>query len=361
MSISDKSKGIIDSCRFCWMCRHVCPIGNATGLERNTARARALGCSLVVRNAETIDKVINNIFECSLCGACTNNCVTGWDPKVFIQEVKTDAVLQSVIPDYVMQLINNYNNKGNVFGVEMCDCIKDILNTSKTDTLVIFGQDALYKSSTSVKKVVELLNKAKVNFTFDEKSNDTGSAMWFLTGKTEETRTSALNCAKIINSYKTVVVYNPVDLKLILHEYKEWGIDIRARVIGFNEYLLGLISQGVVSVKKSNNEYSLQDNYAYSRDLDDSETGRKLIDAVGINKEMLLIKKEANLAGHLIMNEYMPNVQAQVALNRWINAKNMDCKTLVTENPDEYELLKQTCPDGYRVLSIEEMILENLQ
>ena len=49
MNMSDKCKTHVDSCRFCWMCHHICPIGNATGLERNTARARALGLSLVNR------------------------------------------------------------------------------------------------------------------------------------------------------------------------------------------------------------------------------------------------------------------------------------------------------------------------
>ena len=44
MIMSEKSKQHIDACRFCWMCHHICPIGNATGLERNTAKARALAC-----------------------------------------------------------------------------------------------------------------------------------------------------------------------------------------------------------------------------------------------------------------------------------------------------------------------------
>jgi Fe-S oxidoreductase len=104
----------------------------------------------------------------------------------------------------------------------------------------------------------------------------------------------------------------------------------------------------------------LQDNYAYARELDDYETGRALINQVGVNKDMLLIGKEANLAGQLIMNEYMPKVIEQVAKDRWVNAINMGCKTLVTENPSEYVMLKATCPDGYRVISIEEMILENM-
>ena len=37
------------------------------------------------------------------------------------------------------------------------------------------------------------------------------------------------------------------------------------------------------------------------------------------------------------------------------------CGTLVTENPAEYELLKAVCPEGCRVLSAEEMILENMR
>jgi len=358
MNITEKAKKIADSCRFCWMCRHVCPIGNATGQERNTARARSLGVSLVVRGATELKEIADNIYECTLCGACTNNCVTGWDPKVFIQEVKTEIVLSGETPEYIMKLLENYVQTGNVFGKEACPCLDGLYNTD-SETLLFVGQDALYKSPESVKNAVELLRKAgeKVSFT---KEQDSGAALWFLTGKTGETQAAAKKCAEMLNGYKTVVVYDPVDLKLMLHEYKEWGIEITANVVSFNEYLLSLIESGKIKVKKSKNEYSLQDNYAYARELDDVETGRKLIEKVGTVKDMLLIGKEANLAGQLIMAEYMPKVMEQVAKDRWFNAKNMDCKTIVTENPAEYVALKATCPEGYRVISVEEMIMENM-
>ncbi len=358
MNITEKAKKIADSCRFCWMCRHICPIGNATGLERNTARARALGVSLVARNATELKEIADNIYECTLCGACTNNCMTGWDPKVFIQEVKTEIVLNGVAPDYIVKLLEVYAKTGNVFGVEACKCLDELYNTD-SETALFVGQDALYKSPESVKNAVAVLKKAGVGVSID-KNQDSGAALWFLTGKTQETQNAAKACAEMLNKYKTVVVYDPVDLKLMLHEYKEWGIEITAKVVGFNEFVLGLIESGAIAVKKSANEYSLQDNYAYARELDDSETGRKLIEKVGIVKDMLLIGKEANLAGQLIMAEYMPDVMKQVAKDRWFNAKNMDCKTIVTENPAEYVALKATCPEGYRVVSVEEMILENM-
>ena len=358
MNITEKAKKIADSCRFCWMCRHICPIGNATGLERNTARARALGVSLVVRGATELKEIVDNVYECTLCGACTNNCMTGWDPKVFIQEVKTEIVLNGETPAYVMAMLEKYAATGNVYGKTACACLDGLYNTNSKTALFV-GQDALYQSPESVKNAVALLSKAGVSVSLD-KNQDSGAALWFLTGKTQETQNAAKTCAEMLNAYETVVVYDPVDLKLMLHEYKEWGIEITAKVVGFNEYVLGLIESGALNVKKSANEYSLQDNYAYARELDDSVTGRKLIEKVGTVKDMLLIGKEANLAGQLIMAEYMPAVMAQVAKDRWFNAKNMDCKTVVTENPAEYVALKATCPEGYRVISVEEMILENM-
>ena len=358
MNITEKAKNIIDNCRFCWMCRHICPIGNATGLERNTARARAMGASLVVRNATELKEIAENIYECTLCGACTNNCMTGFDPKVFIQELKTEIILNGVTPEYIVKLLEKYAQTGNVFGAEACKCLDELYNTD-SETALFVGQDALYKSPESVKNAVALLNKAGVSVALD-KNQDSGAALWFLTGKTQETQNAAKACAEMLNKYKTVIIYDPVDLKLMLHEYKEWGIENTAKLVSFNEYLLNLIESGKLSVKKSANEYSLQDNYAYARELDDSETGRKLIEKVGKVKDMLLIGKEANLAGQLIMAEYMPAVMEQVAKDRWFNAKNMDCKTLVTENPAEYVALKATAPQGYRVISVEEMLLENM-
>ena len=119
MQFTNKSKEHIDSCRFCWMCHHVCPIGNATGLERNTARARALGLSLVARDSvEYSEDIINNVYECSLCGACMTDCVTGWDPIMFTKEARLGAALDGKLPDYVMTMLSKLNEKGNIYGAD---------------------------------------------------------------------------------------------------------------------------------------------------------------------------------------------------------------------------------------------------
>ena len=164
-----------------------------------------------------------------------------------------------------------------------------------------------------------------------------------------------------MNGYKTAIVYDPVDLSLIRHEYKEWGIDVSARVYGFNEYLLKKIETGELKVKNKGKAYTVQDHYAYSRELDDVHTVRKIIAAIGVGKETMLHGKEADAAGSLIMNEYMPSVMKRTAENRWERLKNTGSRTVVTESPAEYELLKEVCHEGCRVLSAEELILENMR
>lgn len=340
------------------MCRHVCPIGNATGHERNTARARAFAVSMVLRGATALSEVSDNIYECSLCGACTNNCVTGFDPKVFIQEVKTELIMEGVTPPYIMKLIETYSECGNVYGMTAPESLAAYYKTG-SDTLFFAGQDAFFKAPEALAEAFKLMKLAGVAPDFTEQQ-DSGAALWFLAGKTEETRNAAKKAAAALNKYKTVIVYDPVDLKLMLHEYKEWGIDVTAKLVSFNEYVLSLIEDGAIKVKMSENEYSLQDHFAYARELDDSETGRRLISKVGKSRDMLLIGKEANLAGMLIMSEYMPGVIEAVAKNRWLDATNMGVTTLVTENPAEYVALKATAPEGCRAISVEEMILENI-
>lgn len=338
------------------MCRHVCPIGNATGLERNTARARAFGVSLVARGATELSELSDNIYECSLCGACTNNCVTGFDPKVFVREVKREIVLEGLAPAYITDLLMKHAESGNIYGAEVPGEL-GALACESADTVLFAGLDAWAKTPECVLSAMKLLSSSgrKVGLV----TGDSGFALHFLTGETDESREAALACSKTLMAYKTVVVYDPCDLALMKHEWREWGIGT-PECISFNEYLLSLVRSGALKVKKGNTEYMLQDSFAYARELDDCKSGRELIDSVGTVRDMLLIGKEANLAGHLVMAEYMPAVIEAVAKMRWRDAGNMGGENIVTECPQEYAALKATCPEGCRVLSVEEMLLENM-
>ena len=179
------------------MCRHICPIGNATGLERNTARARALGLSLVARDAvEYSEDIINNVYECSLCGACVKECVTGWDPVLFIKEARLGAALDGKLPAYVQKLLENLQTKGNIYGAKKSkELEKAVKALGKADTLLFLGEDAAYKAPECALKAIELMKKTGVSFTVLGNEPSSGYTMDFLVGAAAETKAVMEKCA----------------------------------------------------------------------------------------------------------------------------------------------------------------------
>ena len=199
-----------------------------------------------------------------------------------------------------------------------------------------------------------------MKFTVLSDEPDTGFAMSTLVGAAEETKNIMTGASKVFSEYKTVIAYDPADARTLLRDYKEWGIDVAAQVKTFTAAVAELISDGKLSVKNSGKKYTPQDSHWLSRSLDEVEPIRDILAACGNVSEMLLNGKDTMLGGDLIMNEYMPDVMARVASDRWINAVNMDTEILVTESPDEYELLKAQKPEGVEIKTVEEVVLECL-
>lgn len=360
MQFTQKSKEHMDSCRFCWMCRHICPIGNATGQERNTARARALGLSLVARDAvEYSEDIINNVYECALCGACVKECVTGWDPVMFTKEARLGAALDGKLPPYVMKMVVAVSKKGNIYGAKLGKALSDKIKTmKKSDTLFFLGADARYKLPKNAMKAIELLEKLGVSFTVLENEPDSAYGMDFLVSASAETKALAEKCAKELSNYKNVICYDPADAKIIKREYKEWGINVKADVLTFTEFLAKAVKKA--KIKKSKFKFTPQDSAILARDIEETEPIREILGSIGTVSEMLLNRKDTMLAGNLIMNEYMPDVMQRVASDRWINAKNMNTEILVTESPAEYAMLSKTKVSGIELLTIEEAIIKCL-
>ncbi len=360
MLISQRSKETIDACRFCWMCRHVCPIGNATGQERNTARARALTLSLVERNAVELNDVIDNVYECALCGGCTNNCMTGWDPVKFTKEVRLEAMQNGEAPEYINALIDKLEATGNVYGITETDPELEKLASALptvSDTILYIGTDVRCKAAAYAVDAAAVLTKAGVSFTVLKDEPDSGAALDFLVGEAEETRAAAKKCAEALAKFKKVIVLDPADAKIMKHEYKEWDIAPEAEIVTFTSVASELIASGKLAVKKQPIPATYQDAFALVRDLDECEEPRVIMNACTDLKEMLLNRKELIWGGNTLMAEYLPDVIELVSKNRWVNASHVGAKLLVVASPSEFAALAKVKPDGMEIMSVPELIL----
>ena len=359
MIMNEKCKQHVDSCRFCWMCHHICPIGNATGQERNTARARALGISLVNREAIDLSEIMDNIFECCTCGACVHDCVTGWDPVMFTKETRLQAALEGKLPEYIQVLVANCIETGNAYGkTEICDELKKAIaaHSDKKDTLLLLGVDAKFMVCQQAKKAINVLEKANVEFSVLENEPASGAQLDFLIGAANETKEQMAALAKVLDEYKTVVVYDPNDAKAIKQLYKEYGIETKANVVTYTSFVAGLLKDGKLEAKGSDKAVVFQDPYQLSRDLEETEEAREIITSYAVLGEMLLNRAETVWAGNILMAQYMPEIVKKVAERRIFNAKSIGADTIVTACVSEYASLKNVATD-VEILSIEDLIL----
>ncbi|MEO5822946.1 MAG: (Fe-S)-binding protein [Vicinamibacteraceae bacterium] len=66
-----------DGCRYCWMCRHVCPTGFATKQETHTPHGYALLIASTSRGVTTWDaETVDALYHCADCGCCESHCAT---------------------------------------------------------------------------------------------------------------------------------------------------------------------------------------------------------------------------------------------------------------------------------------------
>ena len=356
MQFTTKSKEHIDACRFCWMCHHVCPIGNATGLERNSARARAMSLSMVARDSiEYTDDIIDNVYECSLCGGCMTDCVTGWDPVMFTKEARLGAALDGKLPEYIMTMVQNVFETGNIYGETNFDKIPE---TTGSDTLLFLGENTRVRGC--AKEAVELLKKAGVEFDLLKDEPNSGYSLDFMLGAANETKEVMEKCSAALNSYKTVICYDPADARVMKREYKEWGIAQNYTVVTFTEFVASLIKDGKLSPKKGDLVFTPQDSPLLARDLEETQPVRDILSACGDVSEMLLNRQYTMLAGNYIMAEYLPEVMKKTADCRWTNAVNVNAKIVVTTSTAEYNALLAAKPENIQLMKLEEAVLKCL-
>ena len=359
---SDKAKKHADACRFCWMCRHVCPVGQQTGKEVNTARAKGLLVSLNTRGTEFDGSFARAMYECCLCAACANDCVTGYNPPLFIREARTKAVVEGLVPPEVQAVIGRLLDTGNLYGLpgeSRPDFLKEALKglPGKADTVLYLGGIAPYKAPAMISAVASLLKKAGVSFAVLQDEAPSGAYLGDLIGFVEEVRVQAAACAGQLDGAgaKTVIVLDPIDARMMRQQYSEWNCAPRAEIVTATSYIAGLIREGKLkpSIAPASEAVTCHDPSALARDLDETQPVREIIAAMGLDlKEMFLHKRLTRSSGGALMNEYAPEIVKLTARARIEDARRLGIHTMITASPNSFSVLSEYAPSDVRVQDI---------
>lgn len=173
---SEKAYKNAEACRFCWMCRHLCPVQLVTGKETNTPRAKGLLVSMMKRGMPMEADSARTMYECLLCGACTNDCATGFDPLVFIREGRTQAYVNDVVPTCVEKVVQRIEETGNCYGATQCQVHLDGV-PEQGELLVWLGETARYSVPETAQALLRILDKAHQPYAVLKNEPASGSAL----------------------------------------------------------------------------------------------------------------------------------------------------------------------------------------
>jgi Fe-S oxidoreductase len=364
---SEKAVKTIEACRFCLMCRHLCPIGQKTGNEGNTPRGKALLANYVLRGMKYTDEMASDMYECCLCHACATDCETGFEPPLFIREARTQAVVDGLVPPHVQKVIDRVQETGNVFGLprdEKFASLEDLVKglPAQADVLLYVGNTAAYKTPEIARAALKLLQKAGISFTVLEDEPSSGSELSDLVGFVDDVRLVAGKCARRIEETgaREIVVLDANSARMFKQQYAEWGIRLCGAVVTATAYFAGLIAEGKLSPRQTPLSATFQDDSTLTRELDETEPVREIMRALGIElKEMFLNRKRVKSGGTVLMNEYAPRLIRLTGEGRWADVLRAGVPTLLTATPDSYYVMKETAPGKMEVKDVLVLLEEN--
>ena len=105
-----------ENCRYCWMCRHVCPVGFVTHRETYTPHAWALTVASVRRGQLTWnDETAATLYACADCGLCETHCVTDQPLPDALVAARADVVEAGKAPAVVRELDRRLRDQGHPY------------------------------------------------------------------------------------------------------------------------------------------------------------------------------------------------------------------------------------------------------
>ncbi len=358
---SERARKNADACRFCWMCRHLCPVGLATGREMNTPRAKGLMVSLIERGYEYTAEMAADMYECCLCEACTKDCATGFEPPLFIREARSRAVAAGIAPPAVEKAITDLLETDNIYGIPKAERGKGYEAEAKglpdkAPVALRIGAAAAYQHPEMAIAVIRLLKAAKVEFCLIRDESQAGTELGDLMGFVGEVKAVAQAAVAQADATgaDTLVVLDPSEARTLIRECGEWGCAPTAKVVTATAFIAGLVRDGKLKPSTlAMGPVTFHDPCRLARDLEETGPARELLAAMGLElKEMFLRGAMTTCCGGTALKAHSPQLASMTAARRRADAVRTGASTLVTACPGCRAVLDGASAEGVAVEDI---------
>ena len=363
----------IDACRFCFMCRHVCTVGLATGWESDTPRGRALVLFKVLRDyAQYNEDLVQTIYRCCMCGVCETWCKGNYTPPAAVLLARQDIVEQGIEPEAVRRIKDNVLQTGNPFGLPAADRFQAVerpasSSASPSDVLYYVGCDTAYHRPEIANAFLRVLAQAGVNVLILDDETSSGKPLSVLGYASEAKQAAETLAAKIkATGCRTLVTTCPSSFDAFQNDYPSWNIDLEGiEILHASQYLDRLVEQEqLVPTNRQDRAVAVLDSDRLGRFNGLFDEPRRLLQSIpGVElKEMEWTRELAHSGGETggVFPLLFPELTHALAERILTEAASTGVKVLATSCPVTKQTLSTASDGDIEIRDVVELLADSL-
>ncbi len=276
MSVIETTEG----CRYCLMCRHVCPVTRVTFNEATSPHGWALTIASVRRglldwNAETTDR----LYQCADCGLCQSFCVTDQPLPDAIVAARAELVAAGRAPTSVAEIDMLLRRWGNTYGI----AAPSPEATEWGETAIFVGSTAFHREWESVQAARRLLECAGTEHALVAVGRSSGYLAYTL-GLHDTARQLAQATVEELEHLgcHRLLVLSPGQAHTLRHVYPLLGVALpeRVEVIELTALLAAQLDAGRLTFRQTDLELAYHDACQTPRSAGHGREQRLLLGAL---------------------------------------------------------------------------------
>ncbi len=339
MKNSDKHIKTLKEWRNCPMANFICTVGIETRLETNMPRGRILLLSLLNSGVRELnDESVQRIYECCLCGLCTQCGFDDTDIPAAIAAGRADINEAGMAPEKVQEFAKQIQD----------NCIwesADVASLAKKPVVFITADQG---NADAFKKIAE---KAKVDATI------------VVEGKYDSALLYEMGFWDASNKYldKIVQLTKQAGVKSVVIDSPHlWSrLKDNEKVVSVSAYVKTLVDGKLLKLKKTGiKNLTYHDPCKLVRNAEDETTIRGILDAASVElKEMRWNKKDAKCCGGPTLKLCAPEIAKKIAKRRIGQVKETGADRLLVSCNHCFSNFTENEPD-LKVIKFLDFILE---
>lgn len=353
-----------DNCRYCLMCRHVCPVADVTQLESLSPHGWALTIASQRRGLiEWNTDAVGALYHCADCGLCRANCVTDQPLPNAIVAARTQVVASGLAPKPLYKLAESLAQWGNPY-VEALP----IPPERQGNVALFVGDEALYRWPSALEATLQLLHAIGLDPILVGRGRNSGYLASSI-GFQDVARTLVVDTlAEVTNAgADRLLVLAPADFYafgVMAAERLAIKLPENLALEPVTDILAAALQTGQLRLQAAPEApaWAYVDPTHSARIGRTGDTPRQLGAAIyGTPRELFWRRERAHPSGATALRFSLPHMAYLLAHARLQDAQRQGAQVVVTEAPGDLALFTEVAPRlGMRVQGLYELLASQL-